>query len=188
MSLVIIPPALIALSLAFAPAPPPSADLRDDEYQKKADNAVWRAPGKEEFKDCLSRYKGAYKIDFSAGKFGTWYGKVRVRDGDKEVYSREGHLGTAFIVRGHVLYHADFSSHSTGCAVVAYDLKARKQLWRAKLKGLGPISHFRYFNSVRLEAVDGKALAVYGQESAGQYVEFVSLKSGKTVGHKKFAK
>jgi hypothetical protein len=85
-----------------------------------------------------------------------------------------------------VRYRAEFRPHSSGCAVVASDLKTGAPLWRAPLKGLGPIDHSKYFNAVRVEPVGGEALAVYGQESAGRYVEIVSLKIGRTLGHKLF--
>jgi hypothetical protein len=88
-------------------------------------------------------------------------------------------------VRGKVLYYADYNPYTTSCAVVAYDLENRKQLWNTSLQGLGPIEHTVYHNAVQI-GFDGGALCVYGQESAGKYVEYVDLKEGKTVGHKIF--
>jgi len=85
-----------------------------------------------------------------------------------------------------VQYRAEFHPHSSGCAVMACDLKSGGPLWRSQLKGLGPIDHSKYFNAVRVEPVDGQVLAVYGQESARRYVEIISLKTGKTLGHKLF--
>jgi hypothetical protein len=90
------------------------------------------------------------------------------------------------IEKGGVLYRAEFNPHASGCAVVAYDLKTREHLWRSELKGLGPVDHSKYFNAVRVEPVGEAALAVYGKESAGRYVEVVSLKTGRTLGHKLF--
>jgi hypothetical protein len=84
-----------------------------------------------------------------------------------------------------MLYYADYSPGSSGCALVAVDLKTGKQMWKSGLQGLGPIAHTRYRNSVTLEPTDD-ALLVHGQESAGNYVEYVDKKSGKTVGHKVF--
>ena len=83
-------------------------------------------------------------------------------------------------------YRAEFHPHASGCAVVAYDLKARRQIWRSELKGLGPVDHSKYFNAVRVEPLSDEVLAIYGKESAGRYVEIVSLKTGRTVGHKVF--
>ena len=77
---------------------------------------------------------------------------------------------------------------STGCEVVAYDLKGQKQLWRTHLEGLVAVGDSEYCNVVRLERVNDEVLAVYGDEVAGRYVEIVDMKTGKTVGHKEFPK
>ena len=82
----------------------------------------------------------------------------------------------------------DFHPSSSGCAVLAFDLKTQKQLWKTTLKGLGPIAHFRYANSVNLEIINNNAVRIFGNESAGQYLEIVDLKTGKTVGHQKYKK
>jgi hypothetical protein len=74
-----------------------------------------------------------------------------------------------------------------GCSIIAYDLANRKELWKTRVQGIGPIAHTAYDNQVALELV-GDALKVLGNELAGQYVEFVDLKTGKTVGHKLFRK
>jgi hypothetical protein len=174
-------PALLALSLAFAPAPLPHRD-RPVNYQKMAEAALWLPPERNELQRSLGRDLGGYLVEVHGD--GRWPVLVEVRDRKAEVCSFDAHDGTAFLIRRGVLYRADFDRHSSGCAVVAYDLKGRKQLWRAELKGLGPVDHSKYFNAVRLEPVDGKVLAVHGKESAGRYVEFVALRSGKTVGHK----
>jgi hypothetical protein len=70
---------------------------------------------------------------------------------------------------------------------VAWDLKAKKQLWKTNLKGLGGIIHFQYHNAVNLD-LDGQAVRVRGKESAGRYIEYVDRKTGKTVGHKVYPK
>jgi hypothetical protein len=171
-------PVLLALScLAFAPAPLPPRD-RPINYQKAAEAALWLPPEENALDRCLARDLGGYRVEIVDR------GSAVVSDRGKEVCSFDAHLGTAFLIRRGVLYRADFDPHATGCAVVAYDLKDRRQLWRSELKGLGPVDHSKYFNAVRLEPVDGKVLAVHGKESAGRYVEFVALRSGQTVGHK----
>jgi hypothetical protein len=83
------------------------------------------------------------------------------------------------------VYYADFTPYSSGCTVIAYDMKAKKQLWKTDLKGLGPISHTKYRNAVILEVKDD-VIRVLGQESAGKYLEYVDLKSGKTVANRVF--
>ena len=72
--------------------------------------------------------------------------------------------------------------------VVAYDLKKQKQVWKTPLKGLGLIDHFGYSNALNLEVVNNVAVRVFGKESAGQYLEFVDLKTSKTVGQRVYGK
>ena len=91
-----------------------------------------------------------------------------------------------FSLNGDVLIYADFMPSRTGCSVVAFDLKKQKQLWKTNLKGLGDIAHFRYANSVNLDIINDDAVRVFGKESAGQYLEIVDRKTGKTVGHRKY--
>jgi hypothetical protein len=90
-----------------------------------------------------------------------------------------------FVVEGKVLYYADYMASRTGCELIAYDLAKKEQLWKMALKGLGPIPHFKYHNAVTLGPA-GDALLVHGHESAGNYIEYVDRKTGKTVGHKAF--
>ncbi len=105
----------------------------------------------------------------------------------KDIFTLTGHQGTVFVAtRNGTLYSADYSRSSNGCGLVAYDLTARKQLWKSNLKGLGQIPHTRYSNAVRLDLLPDGTLRVFGRESAGDYVEFVDGKTGKTVGHKIF--
>jgi hypothetical protein len=111
---------------------------------------------------------------------------IRILKGGAAVHSFEGHTGTVFAVRDDFLYYADFSRASTGCRVVAYDLRARKQLWKARLKGLGPIAHKDYRNAVSLD-LDKYAVCVRGNECLGRYIEYVDLRTGKTVGHKVYS-
>jgi len=92
---------------------------------------------------------------------------------------------TVFVVKDHILYYAEYNRISTGCNVVAVDLTNGKQLWKTGLKGLGPINHSSYSNAVALELVEG-AVKVLGHESKGDYIEFVEMKEGKTVGNKVF--
>ena len=58
---------------------------------------------------------------------------VRLTDDGKEIYSFKAHDETVFTRRGDVLYLAEFSSLRTGCSIVAYDFKAKKELWKTDL-------------------------------------------------------
>jgi len=182
--------ALAALALACqgpgAPVAPGDAG-KAAEYQKRADAAPWHAPEKGgDFRRCLAHELTDFTVEVDRKPSEYWDVTIRVMDKGKEVYSWGGHLDSVFFVRDNVLYCAEYHYMSTGCAIVAFDLKARKRLWKADLKGLGPIDHSKYRNLVRLERVDDTVFAVYGQESAGRYVEFVEYKTGSTLGHKIF--
>lgn len=109
--------------------------------------------------------------------------RIEVYDGDAEVYSFEGHDETVLTRIGDVVFVAELSPIATGCAVVAFDLKQRKHLWRTVLKGNPPETHSKYRHQVIL-ARDGNMLVVYGKESNGRYIEFLDAASGKIVGHK----
>jgi hypothetical protein len=39
-------------------------------------------------------------------------------------------------------------------------------------------------NAVNLEIVNNEVARVFGNEAAGKYLEYVDLKTGKTVGHR----
>jgi hypothetical protein len=174
----------LAVLLAAGPVWAAPGPNRED-YQKKADEAPWewsdeRATAAESAK----RVKGNYKAEVEAlGMFGNVLLRF-VKDG-AIVHFFEAHQGTVFAVRDDVLYYANFHPSSSGCEVVAFDLRKKKQLWKTALKGLGPIKHFKYHNAVNLD-LEKYAVCVRGKESAGNYIEFVDLKTGKTVGHKKY--
>jgi hypothetical protein len=173
------------LFLLAAVAAFPAADEKTD-YQQLADAAAWKwSPEQANRLSSLDRYHGDYQVEIirkpnTIGKL-----TIRVSDDGKPVYSWEGHSATVFVVEGKVLYYTEFHPSSSGCELVAYDLAKKEQLWKTALKGLGPIAHFRYRNDVALELA-GDALLVHGKESAGNYIEYLDRKSGKSVGHKTF--
>jgi hypothetical protein len=127
--------------------------------------------------DSLQRYEGPYQVEAVRAARGY---TIRVSDGDAVLLSWTGHDRTVFRQQGDVLYYADFEVMASGCTLVAFDLKARRQLWRTPLQGLGPIEHSKYHNAVNLDVADG-AVTVSGKESAGRYVERVDARSGRTV-------
>jgi len=173
--------AFACLAVIGAPAPP------EKDYQKIADKEEWKwTPERASASDSDKNFKGDFKaevIDKNAGGFSST--TLKFAKGDDLILTVEGHAGTVFAGLKDVVFYADFSANSSGCCVVAYNLKEKKQLWRTALKGLGPIEHFKYRNEVILEIKDD-AVHVLGKESAGRYVEYVELKGGKTVGHRVF--
>jgi hypothetical protein len=156
------------------------------DYQKLADEATWDwQPDRATVLHAMLNYHGDCQVEIV--KKPNTFGDLMVRftkDG-KEALALKGSYATTFVGKDSILYYAEYGSFSSGCALIAYDLANKKELWKTSLKGLGPIAHFKYSNRVAVELVDD-AVKVLGNESAGHYVEFVDLKTGKTVGHKVF--
>lgn len=166
------------------------------DYQKIADRATfeWRkeaAGVAHSVKRIVSRDYTA-RIEPDPDRVGRII--VSVLKNKEVVFSIKTHEYFVFRLRGDVLYYADFWYASSGCTVVAYDLKAKRQLWRTRLKGLGLVEHSAYHNGVTMDA-DGAltpwgigrgVVVIHGREMSGDYIEFVDLKTGKTVGHRTF--
>jgi hypothetical protein len=110
---------------------------------------------------------------------------IRTKTDRKVIYSLpKGHESTVFTRWKDTLYVAEYSPIATGCEVVALDLKAGKQLWKARLEGIGATGHSKYLNLVNIET-DGQRVIVSGNEAHGRYVEILDLRSGNTLANKK---
>ena len=160
-----------------------------EDYQKLADATVWKFSQEQaSVFVSLLRFPNEYQVELirPKNKFGPL--TIRLVNDGKEIYSWEGHARSVFTANGEVLVYAEYSPSRTGCTVVAYDLKKQKQVWKTPLQGLGPIDHFYYANSVNLEVVNNEVARVFGKESDGQYLEFLDLKTGKTVGRRVYGK
>jgi hypothetical protein len=180
--------ALIFTALACAPpgeAPPVEPPNPD---QAKADAAEWRWSEREasllySLQHSLSQYE--VQVVRPGNKGNPWTPlTVRILDLGQEVYSFRAHDKTVFTQLGDTVFVADFSPRRTGCTIVAFDLKARKEMWKCPLVGNPPEWHSEYEHEVNI-TTDGDAVLVYGKESNGRYIEYVDAKTGKTVGHKK---
>jgi hypothetical protein len=112
---------------------------------------------------------------------------IRLIHGGSGAYSWKGHGRSVFVQRDDVLYYADFSPMSSGCTLVAVDLRAGRRLWKTGLWGIGPRGHSQYLNLINL-AFDGKYVVVYGNEMVGRYIELVDAATGRTAGHRLVAK
>lgn len=174
--------------LALAVAAPPAADgAKPPDYQALADRALWSWFAQASTaKHCAERLPKPYQARVEPGGDAGGQTTITVGDGVEDFHTFAGHGETVFAIHDGVLFYTDHHPNSSGCAVVAFDLRAEKQLWKTQLTGLGPIAHSKYRNRVNI-AADGKVVRVYGLESAGGYVEFVDRKSGKTVGSRKFS-
>lgn len=176
--------ALLAMTTATA-APVPKKPTKD--YQKLADETEWTFSERNAITDQLNEEFKGYRTELLPLAGNGLEMTVLVSNSKKELLLKwETRVTVSFAQRDGVLYYADFHPIASRCAVVAIDLKAKKQLWKSDLKGLGPISHSKYRNDVRLEVLDDDTLRVFGKESAGKYVEVVHRGNGKTLGHKVF--
>jgi hypothetical protein len=102
-----------------------------------------------------------------------------------------GHSQTAIVVRGDVLYFADFNPIATGCKVVAYDLVTGNKAWERHLEGIGPVEHSKYRNRVAMSVEKHSsenhfALVITGWEASGRYIEVLDLLSGKQLALKTY--
>ena len=164
----------------------PAADT--DDPQVEAERAEWKwSDERATVLDSMLRASCDYRIELLRKKKA--WGELTIRFADKDgvALTIAGHAGTSFVTDGTIVYYADYHPISTGCSLIAYDLMAKKQLWKTALKGLGPIDHTKYRNRVLVERMPGGALRVWGWESAGKYLELVDPKKGKTVAHRLFA-
>jgi hypothetical protein len=87
---------------------------------------------------------------------------------------------TPFILKNDVLYYAVFSPSSSGCRIVAVDLRRDAQLWTTNLLGIGKIIHSAYRNKIYMK-LRGSNIVVYGDESRGRYIETLENDSGRMV-------
>jgi hypothetical protein len=164
-----------------------SADDKVD-YQKLAESATWEwHPERAAVLFSALNAPKEYTVEMERPKDSFGQITIRFLQESKTLLTVQGHAYTTFVIDGGVLYYADYNHSATGCALVAYDLKNQKQLWKTDLEGIGPISHTRYSNRVTVDLVPD-AILVTGDESAGKYIEYVDRTSGKTVGHKLFEK
>jgi hypothetical protein len=181
------PVRLLPVLLAFAtPAcDRPVCSCPEAEVAEAAGPLAWRwVESPARLLDCVQDYQGKYQLDaVRRPGDGGWH--VRFLEKDQELHARDWPAHLAFRVEGDVLYFPEYERMVSGCALVAWDLKAGKQLWRVELRGLGPVAHSKYRNEVDLTVADG-VVTVYGRESAGRYVERVDGKTGRALERKTF--
>lgn len=177
----------------------PQTDMQpaaSTDYQKVADRQKWTwEPEKADLRYCcdIAFPKPDYKVDITILKedfsadFDPFRENViaRILENGREVHVLKDYPETAFARRGDILYIAHFWPAMPGCAVEAFDFRAKKRLWLSRLKGVKVDFWSLYRNAVTI-ATSGNAIVVQGNEAAGRYVEYLDMASGKTVGHKVF--
>ena len=94
--------------------------------------------------------------------------------------------GEAALVQGSgLLFVAHYSGGASGVMLHAFDAATGKNAWSAAPYGVGPLGHSKYSNVVRLRFERGH-LVVYGEESAGRYVEVFDPRSGRPIAARRF--
>lgn len=181
-------PFLSLLGTAVLVAAPvePGAGGKAARYQKLADGLAWKEPADQPQRSLSAQvpdYLLEVQVTISGGERTD---AIAVTERGRVLCSWQERGHCVCLVRNGILYRADYDQITSGCAIVAFDLKAEREMWKATLQGLGPIRHSKYRNRVWMEPVDESVFAVYGHESAGRYVEVVDWKTGKTLGHKVF--
>jgi len=180
----------LALVLAAAPAAPvPPAPAADWKPAIKARAFDFDAEHSGALNSVAAAKKANLAADYLAKDFGEGTFTFQKKDGPK--FTVNGHNGTPVVVRGDVLYVADFDPSVNGCKVVAYDLTTGKKAWEKPLAGIGPINHSKYRNKVAMAVekhptADHFALVVVGWEASGRYVEVLDLATGKQLAHKNY--
>jgi hypothetical protein len=162
--------------------------LRPD-YQKRAQEAPWTwSESQASLEYSITRHLQAYGGNAAASGEPTYSLNpftLRIKVKGQEAQAWQGHAYTVFARWYGTLFVADYHAMASGCRVLAIDLRTGELLWKANLRGLGPIGHSKYRNRVNIET-DGRVVTVRGLESAGRYIEFLSCETGETVGHKKY--
>jgi hypothetical protein len=162
--------------------------MKRAEYQRKAEATQWRWPKERATLDyCVKHNLHGYSARVTPHADWQLSGRLQISilDGAEEVLAINGLPGTVFVQADDVLYYeAEFSPTEPGTALIAHDLKARKELWRCWLKSNSPDLYSSYWYSINLE-VDGDAILVLVAASYGRCVEYVDRKNGRTVGYKK---
>ena len=107
---------------------------------------------------------------------------VRILKEGKTIHKWDSHTGGAFVFVGSSVVYSDHHPNAPGCRLIAWDLKESKQLWATSLKAVPYLASSQYVNQINMTIEEGQ-ITVFGNESYGQYIETVDLKSGKTTSH-----
>ena len=129
---------------------------------------------------CAKQFGGGYDVEITEPKDRITPSMIRIRKAGREIVALPAHSGSVFARGGEVLYYAEFSRYSQGCRIVAYHLR-QGELWKTPLWGVATMGHSMYENRVNMK-LDGNQLIVYGDESAGHYIELVDIRTGRIVG------
>jgi hypothetical protein len=162
------------------------------DYQKLADRQPWQWDGEQaSLLYSVDSQMGNFRAEILCPKRDTYpspLNRLTVRfldDDGKEVYSFQAHRGTVFTWDGKVLYVAEFHPRMPGCSVAAYDITEKKQLWKTRLQSRYKGFHSAYTNAVTIEN-DREALLIRGNEAMYRYIEYLDMKTGKTIAQREY--
>ncbi len=155
----------------------------DVDWANRAATSNWYWPTEPSLFSCTMQMNDSYQAVLRHAKNDQFV--VQILREDELRLEFPAHAATVFDTCRDLFVYAEFTTSSSGCTVIASDLKTRKQLWAVPLEGLGPIAHKSYRNRVSLSIVYG-VVNIYGWESGGKYLELLDLKTGKVLGHRVF--
>lgn len=155
--------------------------------QNNGFEARWRWSDERASLDfCVKSYLPDYDLQTTPEADSSFYYGITIsaKRSGRVVYHLQGGA-IVFTRKGDTLFIAEFNPMTTGCTVVAVDLKTGSQIWKTDLQGIGPTGHSKYLNKINIEN-DGKRVIVYGNEAHGKYVETLDIESGKTLSNFRF--
>jgi hypothetical protein len=163
-----------------------SSEVSLVDYQKKADLMEWRwSKEHDNLRWCISEHLADYEVKIIENEEKHWDPlTIQISKNGELVYEFLGHRNTVFTRSGSAIYISEYNPIASGCDLAAFDLGARKQLWRRHLRGIGPRDHSKYGNVINIEMDEG-AILVLGNEVYGRYIEYVDPEKGVTLGNKK---
>jgi hypothetical protein len=158
------------------------------EYRENFKQLPWEFGGgdlgrKQDIYSCTHLFLEDYRVQLTKEKEVSPHVILQIFDGDEEVFTFKGYRSTVFTRLESVIFVADYHPLSSGCSIVAFDLATRKEVWKAELRGIGPIAHSKYSNHVAISA-DRDAVLVKGDEAGGRYFELLDAKTGETIAHR----
>lgn len=158
------------------------------DYQKVADGAQWGWSESEAGPFyCMGQLPEKYGVRIATLPGERSRFTFAVTRDSRDLYTWRGHRWSIFRVSDDQLFYADWNPNASGGDIVAVDLRTAKELWRSSLQALGPVEHSAYANHLNL-TMNSEVITILGNEGAGRYIEFKSVETGKTVGHKIFPK
>lgn len=112
-----------------------------------------------------------------------WRIEVTITRYGKQAFQFACQIHGAFAISSHTLVFAEFHPMTTGCRLHSVNLQTGKTNWATYLQAVGPVAHSIYINRINLYLSDN-SIVIYGNESAGKYIESIDLNSGQKISHK----